>query len=125
MCKNGKRFLVVDDDPLMLKMLSDCLKLATNHCFIDTIHNAKQALDLLEERTYDVLVTDYMMPGMSGLSLIRRARQIDPSLRIILVTALSMPIISREVSGLDDLCMIRKPFNYEDIARAVSSWDTS
>jgi CheY-like chemotaxis protein len=116
----GKRFLIVDDDPLMLEMLSDCLELAAKSCLLYEAKNGEQALIRLEEGKYDVLVTDYLMPGMSGVSLAQRARQIAPDLRIILVSSVSRSIISREIADLDNLCLITKPFDYEDILRAIA-----
>src|SRR2546421_1978135 len=83
---NLPRILVVDDDPLVRGLLVRCLHV----CGYDTEESpdGSHAIDRLENQTgFDVVVTDYSMPGATGLDVIRAAHRVDPTLPSIVVTA--------------------------------------
>ncbi|KRB97913.1 hypothetical protein ASE11_13930 [Hydrogenophaga sp. Root209] len=83
---NGERVLYVDDDVVMALMVERLLKRARFD--VSVVHEPNVASILLKERpdAYDVLVTDYNMPGLSGLELIQAARVIRPDLPAILIS---------------------------------------
>lgn len=84
----NERILVVDDDKNLLYLMSLTLK---NSGFpVETAENGVKALELIEAHPaepFSVMVTDQMMPEMNGLELLRRARQFDPNLEVIIITA--------------------------------------
>jgi two-component system, NtrC family, response regulator HydG len=85
MCGMRSRVLIVDDEP---DMVDNCLRIlgrAGYDCRATT--DAHEALGLLESNTPDLLLTDLKMPGMDGMELLRRAREIDPALPVIVITA--------------------------------------
>jgi DNA-binding response OmpR family regulator len=61
---NRKRILVVDDEPQMCEMIKAMLE-HDMHTVL-TATSASAALDLLDRETFDVMITDYLMPGMKG-----------------------------------------------------------
>jgi DNA-binding NtrC family response regulator len=81
----GARILVVDDEPEMVENLTRLLRRAGYRLLGTT--DAERALALLESERPDLLLTDLKMPGIDGLELIRRARELDPTLPVIVITA--------------------------------------
>jgi CheY-like chemotaxis protein len=77
----NKKILVADDDPLMRKLLSAVLTFYGYD--IECVSNGKEAIALVETGSYDILITDYLMPEMNGIDLIKKARDIKKSLTII------------------------------------------
>jgi two-component system nitrogen regulation response regulator NtrX len=80
-----RRVLVVDDERHVRFMLCDLL--AHWGCEADAVTNAAEGLELLAPGAYDVLLTDFGMPGMNGVELVERARERDAALRVIMLTA--------------------------------------
>lgn len=78
------RILVVDDDPFMTEILK--LYLARAGYETDTAENGLEALRLLESGLYDVVITDAVMPGMTGFELCERLRAKYPHVRVIGMT---------------------------------------
>jgi len=96
--------LVVDDDSDILEMANYFFKGAgvEVHC----VDSGSQALEKIREKSYTVMLTDFNMPGMNGLELAEKAREIDPGMRIFLATG--QP--SRELSDLAAKVGITKMF---------------
>ena len=65
-----KHILVVDDDEVVLGAV--CKAVRPYNCAIDTAQNADEALKLLSESSYRLVITDPIMPGLEGLGTLRR-----------------------------------------------------
>lgn len=80
--------LLVDDEPFIRDMLKSIIDWEANgYQVIGDSYNGVEALKILESQRVDILLTDLKMPVMDGLELIRRARSLYPSLRIVVVSA--------------------------------------
>jgi len=77
--------LIVDDEPDMVENCARILRRAGYRCLTAT--DSHRALSLLESEAPNVLLTDLKMPGMDGMELLRRARDLDPSLPVVMITA--------------------------------------
>lgn len=82
---SAPRVLVVDDDRSVSRVVSSIL--ADRGYTIDVAENGEAALKLVAEHSYDLAVLDYQMPGMDGVELFRRAREQQPDLLGIFLTA--------------------------------------
>lgn len=82
---DNKKILVADDDVLLRKLLNDLLTFYGYD--VACVSNGKEALARIETGSYDVLITDYTMPEMNGIELIKKARDIKKSLAIIGMSA--------------------------------------
>ena len=83
------------------------------------VADGKSALEVLSREPVDLLVTDVMMPGMTGIELLQRARQIRPDLRAIVMTGHKT---SEAVIGAlrNRACeFLEKPFHIEELVEAV------
>ncbi len=77
--------LVVDDEPAIRDSLRDILE--AEGYFVDCVENGEDALEALKQKTYDLMLLDIRMPGISGIEVLQYASQISPDTKIILLTA--------------------------------------
>jgi two-component system response regulator HydG len=81
---SAARVLIVDDEPDMLENCSRILSRQGYAC--TTAGDGAAALAILERDRPDLLLTDFKMPGMDGLTLLRQAHELDPALPVIMIT---------------------------------------
>lgn len=77
------RMVIVEDDPLLLENLSLLLRGEADINVVGTFRSAEEALEALVQAAPEVLLTDIGLPGMSGVELIKKAKEIFPELEII------------------------------------------
>ncbi len=95
--------LLVDDHALIIDGLSALLAENPDINIVATATSANFALSYLEQQDFDLLITDYNMPDMSGLALIQRAKSIQPTLKIVMLSMHDEPHLVREImtAGVD------------------------
>ena len=112
-----QRILVVDDDAAVTSLLRRGL--AYEGFTVDTAGSGEAGLALAREQPPDLVILDIMMPGMDGLEVLRRLREADKRLPVLLLTAKDAP--SDQVQGLetgaDDYVV--KPFTFEVLLARV------
>jgi excisionase family DNA binding protein len=108
-----RRVLVVDDQEPIRKFLVKALALADYD--IDAAEDGATALEKMNAATFDLLVTDLQMPGMSGLALIREARKQHPKLAVVIITGHSTEAIAIEAVNLGVGGYLTKPFRVHNI----------
>ena len=113
--------LIVDDDPTLTMLLSSILKSELGMIRVDRALNAEEALNFISKSAYDVLITDQMMPGENGTSLIRQARAIDPSLVIVLMSAIVNNELIKEAFQLGDVSVLSKPLEIDELLGLIPS----
>ena len=111
-----KRILIVDDDESVRSLLARALKIWGYE--IDTVRNGVEAITQVEKRSYDLVITDYMMPKMDGLELTRRIKAEHPSIPILLVTS-NGPVYDLLKNGAA-ACII-KPFSIFELQNTVKT----
>ncbi len=79
-----RKILLVDDVPQGTIARKSVLKDLGYQ--VETAENAQEALELLTDQTFDLMVTDYMMPGMNGIDLIRCAKSAFPAMRTVMLS---------------------------------------
>jgi len=111
------RLLVVDDDPGMRENLAELFE-SLGYAVL-TAENTPAALELLDGDEVDLLLTDYKMPGPTGLDLIEAARQRQPGLRAILMTAFGDSLTEAESFRRGAAGYVTKPFEADEIVEFV------
>jgi PAS domain S-box-containing protein len=113
------RVLIVDDIDLVLECTTDFLQAVGFQTF--SAHNADEALRILSHESIDLLLTDYNMPGISGMELISQVRNRWPGIKCILASGyLDDPVENRVVNELK-AATLRKPYNVADAAELIRS----
>jgi CheY-like chemotaxis protein/predicted regulator of Ras-like GTPase activity (Roadblock/LC7/MglB family) len=84
---SNARILVVDDDPDLLFLVAHGVKSLQPDYQVTTAPDGAAGLQQAQKQTFDLIITDYMMPEMTGLELIQEVRQLAPETRFILMTA--------------------------------------
>ena len=111
------RLLVVDDDPGMRENLAELFESLGYD--VRTAENTPDALRILEGGGVDLLLTDYKIPGPSGLDLIEAARNRQPKIRAVLMTAFGDSLTEKESFRRGALGYVTKPFEADEIAAFV------
>ena len=117
------RVLFVDDEP---RVLTTMRMLFRAHYEVYFAEGGAQALELLRKQPVDVVVSDQRMPGMSGIELLRAARELNPNAMRILLTGYSdLNAIIGSINEGEIFRFVNKPWSNEDlsttVARAVSA----
>jgi two-component system, NtrC family, response regulator HydG len=102
------RILIVDDEPDMVDNCARILRRAGHRCLTTT--DPHRALALLESEGPDLLLTDLKMPEIDGLALLRRARELDPALPVVVITAFAT--IESAVAAIKDGAFDYLPKNF-------------
>jgi DNA-binding response OmpR family regulator len=111
--------LVADDDPDMLQLM--VRRLSKQGFEIDQASEGRTALQKLEERAYDLVVTDIYMPGVTGLELLRQAKEVDQHTQVVVVTAGAT--LENAVDALNNgaFAYLLKPFDHFSVFDNVVS----
>ena len=113
-----KKMLLVDDDEWIRDSLTEYF--STESCHILAVETAEEGIELLKQEDWDIILTDYKLPGIDGLTFSKKIQEIRPDAIRILITAYkSKEIVSEARSaGIHDL--IDKPFTIKTIEDSLS-----
>ncbi len=120
-----KRILVVDDDPDMCFLVAHAINSMNLDYRVDTATGAGEALKKTAQTHFDLLVTDYMMPGKTGLDLISAVSELSPATRYVIMTAHHDTGAVRSIAGKMKIGFISKPFMLPEIIAVVQEALTS
>lgn len=109
--------LVVDDDEGMRENLAELFEVVGYRVL--TAQDASAALDILAHERVDLLLTDYRMPGPTGVKLIEAARRKNPGLKAILMTAFGDSFAEIESVRRGATGYVNKPFEADEITDLV------
>ena len=113
----SKPILIVDDEKNIRLTLSQALE--TLGAEIDTAANGEEALTKLKEKEFGLILLDIRMPGMDGMEVLRRVRQVRPDIRVIMITAYGTIESAVEAMKLGAVDFLQKPFDPEEIRELV------
>ncbi|MEJ5328579.1 MAG: response regulator [Desulfobaccales bacterium] len=113
-----ERILVVDDEPNMLRLLKTILTDRTGY-EVDTTNNPLEVSRMLQEKAYDLVISDLKMPLVDGIELIDIIRKLDAQLPIVIITAYGTLETAEEAVQKGAYDFITKPFRKEAILITV------
>jgi DNA-binding NtrC family response regulator len=108
---------VVDDDAVIREGLRRVL--GREGYEVETQPNGRQAMDRLQESSFDLLITDLKMPGMNGLEVLQAVRVLQPQMPVILITGYAAVDNAVEVMKAGAVDYLAKPFANEEIIGKV------
>jgi len=119
------RVLLVDDDSDLCALVSTSLN---SRCEVQVAHDAERALNLLANEPFDILITDYVLPGMDGLGLVERVRKCERlhELPVVVISgnAPARDEVDRRAIAAGADCFIPKPFTLQELRSTVHSLAT-
>ena len=113
----GNRILIVDDDPVTRDTIRDLLDGGGYR--VETADSGLQALKLLEDSRFDLVISDLVMPGMDGISMTRKVKETGTDIPIIVITGFATIEHAVESMKAGAYDFITKPFNTDQIRLTV------
>lgn len=114
-----KRLLIVDDEPNVTLTLSESLQAMGEEYQVEVANDGNAALDLVAKTPYDIIITDYKMPGMTGLELAKIVNKIHPDTQVILMTAYGSETLRSSAQQASLSGFIDKPFTIKQIREVI------
>ncbi len=113
-------FLVADDEFPIVKIISDILAINPHTSAVFTANDGDRALYLYENNPINIVITDILMPRLSGIDLIRKLKSINNDVHIIVVSAYSNIDLVREAMRNGAYDYILKPFSIDEMMFSVN-----
>ena len=111
------RIMVIDDEPSVLESFKMILKIKDYE--VATFPDGTSALAQLQKDKIDIAFVDYKLPGIDGLEVLKRIKETDPNVEVIIVTAYATESNHANAITLGALEYLRKPFLMEEIYELV------
>jgi putative nucleotidyltransferase with HDIG domain len=115
---NQESILIVDDDPSITAVIADTVISLGHDCL--TAADGSEALDLVRNSNFEIVISDIRLPGLDGLELMEKTRQIKPNISFIITTGYTVDYQHDAIVGLGANDFIRKPFNGNEVKRKVN-----
>lgn len=112
----GERFLIVDDDPTITEALA---KIVSSLGYETVIHSDPR--EAVNETGFDVVITDFMMPGLSGVELLRELRIRQPdAVRLLITAANDFKVAMQAVNEGEVFRLLSKPWSLADLRASIT-----
>ncbi|MEY3211965.1 MAG: hypothetical protein RIT28_2446, partial [Pseudomonadota bacterium] len=115
--KGSARLLIVEDNDDLRELVGDVLTLAGYE--VHRAQDSAQALKLLTEHSFHLLITDVVMPGLNGVELVRAATADNPALKTITMSGYAWSELVQARRLPPDAHFLRKPFQNAELLRVV------
>jgi CheY-like chemotaxis protein len=112
------RVLVVDDDRVVAEALARLLEAHAHHVAVAT--DGELGLKLYREQPFDLVISDVVMPGMSGSEFMERLRAIDAQAQVLVMTGQAVSAQVDSMLHMGALGILSKPFVVEDLLAAIA-----
>jgi len=112
------KILLIDDDEWIRDSLS--LFFEAEGCNVLTFETAEEGMEAVKQQAYDIVISDYKLPGMDGLEFLRRVKEKQPNAFEILITAYANYEILKEAKMMGVKDIIPKPFTSEDVETSLT-----
>jgi len=111
------RILVIEDEKGIANFLRDGL--TEEYFAVDVAHDGKTGLQMALSNEYDLLLIDWMLPGLSGIEIVKNIRKVNPAIPVIFLTA--RDTIDDTVFGLESGAndYIKKPFQFAELLARI------
>lgn len=111
------RLLIVEDDANTLAGLVELL--GQEGYKVEGALNGRDGVDLFREKGADVVLCDYKLPDIDGITVCTQIRQLDADARLLMITAFSTPEVVAQAQTIGILRIVNKPIVIEELLRAI------
>ncbi len=116
--EGGSRVLAVDDEVVLLTAYANLLRGAGHD--VTTADDGEQAIELVQNRSFDVILSDIHMPRMDGFALLKAARELDRDLPVVLMTGTPSAETAAQAERYGAFRCLTKPCDPLELRRVVS-----
>ena len=113
------RILIVDDQREVARVMRTALELSNRNYHVIDVPSGEEAL-LEMGQTYDLVISDFRLPGMSGVELLERIHKVQSSINMILMSAHSLDEVNLEARELDLFDVLEKPIDMDAFVATVN-----
>ena len=114
----GLEVLLLDDEPIVGKRLKPAL--AKIGCNVEVFEDPKKALERIDQKGFDIVVTDIRMDEVDGLQVLEHVRQSSERTKVIMITGYAMMSVAREAMEKGAFDFIAKPFKPDDLRKVIA-----
>jgi DNA-binding NtrC family response regulator len=112
------KILVVDDEEVV--RLSYLRTLSGQHCNVDVVADGKDALQMMSQQPFDVVLLDLRMPGMDGMTVLKTIKQKWPESEVIIITGYPAVESAKAAVTLGAYGYLAKPVGPDDVINAAN-----
>jgi DNA-binding NtrC family response regulator len=113
------KILIVDDEERFRTTM--CKLLTVRGLEASAIGEGKEALKELREKSYDVIILDVRMPGMSGIQVMTELRKLDPFIEVIIMTGYASVDTAKKIMELGAYDFLLKPYNIDELMEKIEA----
>ena len=110
--------LLVDDEAIVGNRLKPGLN--KFGCQVEVFQDSKEALKRIDEKEFDIIVTDIMMADVNGIQLLEYAQKKSTRTKVIIITGYATESLAREAMAKGAFDMISKPFRPNDLREVIA-----
>ncbi len=122
-CARETQILILDDEPIVCKRLKPAFQKAGYE--VETFTDSASAMARIEEKRFDVVITDLKMEGIDGMHFLARIKEISPDTGVIVITGFATSETAKESFRKGAFDFVAKPFKLSDIIDAVRRFEES
>jgi CheY-like chemotaxis protein len=112
------KILLIDDDEWIRDSLG--IFFEAEGCSIAAVETAEEGLEAIRLQDYDIIITDYKLPGMDGIEFLKQIQTSKPNVIKILITAYKSELVIEEAKKAGVQHLIAKPFTSETIEASLT-----
>lgn len=116
--QNNIRILVIDDEKLITASLKYAFEKAGGY-EVDCVYNGTDAIESLEESSYDIIITDLNLPDYKDFELVKAMRRMDSTVPLIVMSAFYPDSSVHDIRAQDVFKCFNKPFEIRDVLNGV------
>lgn len=113
------RILLVDDHAIVTDGLEAILQTDDSFEVVEKHNSANFALAWLKTNDVELMITDYSMPDMSGLELVRKVKTLKPAIKILVLSMHDEPVIVREMLAVGVDAYVLKKYAHQELVNAI------
>ena len=112
------KVLLLDDEPIVGKRLKPAL--TKIGCEVEVFEDSRQALERIDQKDFDIVITDIRMDEVDGIEILEHVHQTTPRTKVIMITGYAMMSLAKKAMEKGAFDFIAKPFKPDDLRRVVA-----